>query len=57
MTKRKDDAASRPDDENPEWTRKDFERARPALSLVGKVFGAEAARAVSRRRGHPRKSH
>jgi uncharacterized protein (DUF4415 family) len=56
MPTKKDDAASRPDDESPEWTRKDFERARPALSLVGEVFGAEAALAVSRRRGRPRKT-
>ena len=56
MPTKKDDAASRPDDESPEWTRKDFERARPALSLVGEVFGAEAARAVSRGRGRPRKA-
>jgi uncharacterized protein (DUF4415 family) len=56
MPTKKDDAPSRPDDESPEWTRKDFERARPALSLVGEVFGAEAARAVSQRRGRPRKA-
>jgi len=50
MATKKDDAASRPDDENPEWTRKDFEQARPALSLIGEVFGADAAQAVARRR-------
>ena len=49
MATKKDDAASRPDDESPEWTRKDFERARPALSLIGEVFGADAAQAVARR--------
>ena len=54
MATKKDDAASRPDDENPEWTRKDFERTRPALSVVGEVFGAEAAQAIARRRGRPR---
>jgi hypothetical protein len=50
MRTKKDDAASRPDDENPEWTRKDFERARLALSLIGEVFGADAAQAVARHR-------
>ena len=50
MATKKDDAASRPDDENPEWTRKDFEQARPGLSLIGEVFGADAAQAVARRR-------
>jgi hypothetical protein len=50
MRTKKDDAASRPDDENPEWTRKDFERARPALSLISEIFGADAAQAVARRR-------
>ena len=53
MPTKKDDATSMPDDENPEWTRKDFERARPALALVAEVFGAEAAQAISRRRGRP----
>jgi uncharacterized protein (DUF4415 family) len=56
MTAKKDDPASRPDKESPEWTRKDFERARPALPLIGEVFGADAARAVARRRGRPRKA-
>ena len=56
MATKKGDAASRPDDESPEWTRKDFERARPALPLIGELFGAEAAQGVARRRGRPRKA-
>jgi uncharacterized protein (DUF4415 family) len=56
MATKKDDAASRSDDESPEWTRKDFERARPALPLVGEIFGADAAQAIARRRGRPRKA-
>jgi uncharacterized protein (DUF4415 family) len=56
MATKKDDAASRPDDESPEWTRKDFERAQPALPLIGEVFGPDAALAVARRRGRPRKA-
>ncbi|MBV9288320.1 MAG: BrnA antitoxin family protein [Hyphomicrobiales bacterium] len=56
MPKKKIDAASRPDDENPEWTREDFKRARPAMALVGEVFGPEASQAVAQRRGRPRKA-
>jgi hypothetical protein len=50
MATKKDDAASWPDDENPESARKDFERARPALSLIGEVFGADVPEVISRRR-------
>ena len=56
MRSKKIDPASRPDDENPEWTRADFKRARPALSLVGEAFGQEAAQAIARRRGRPQKA-
>jgi uncharacterized protein (DUF4415 family) len=55
MPTKKLDAASRPDDENPEWTREDFERARPAPDLIGEIFGPKAAAAVAQRRGRPRK--
>jgi uncharacterized protein (DUF4415 family) len=30
--------------------------ARPALAVVGEIFGAEASRAVAQRRGRPRKA-
>jgi uncharacterized protein (DUF4415 family) len=53
---KKIDPASRPDDENPEWTRADFERARPALSLIGETFGSGAAQAIARGRGRPQKA-
>jgi len=56
MPKKKIDAASRPDDENPEWTREDFKRARPPPTLIGEIFGPEAAQAVAQRRGRPRKA-
>ena len=55
MSKRKDDPASRPDDENPEWTVEDFARARPALGVVAEVFGPVAAEALRRGRGRPAK--
>jgi uncharacterized protein (DUF4415 family) len=53
MSNNKDEAASRPDDDNPEWTREDFAAARPALDVIGAVFGADAAAAL--RRGRPKK--
>ena len=56
MPTKKSDAASRPDEENPEWTGEDFERARPALAAIGEIFGAEASLAVVQRRGRPRKA-
>ncbi len=56
MPTRKIDAASRPDDENPEWTREDLKRARPALAVIGEIFGAEASKAIAARRGRPKKA-
>ena len=56
MPTKKIDAASRPDDENPEWTREDFKRAQSAPALIGEIFGPEAAEAVAQRRGRPRKA-
>lgn len=56
MPTKKIDAASRPDDENPEWAREDFRRAQPAPALIGAIFGPEAADAVAQRRGRPRKA-
>ena len=55
MPKKENDPASRPDGENPEWTREDFKRARSAQNLIGEIFGPEAAQAVTQRRGRPRK--
>lgn len=55
MRKRKDDPASRPDDENPEWTREEIRHARPALEVMEEVFGARAAEDIRRSRGRPPK--
>ena len=56
MSKRKDnDAASRPDSDNPEWTRQEIRHARPALNVIAEVFGSEAAENVKRGRGRPQK--
>lgn len=55
MSKRKDDPASRPDDENPEWTRQEIRNARPALEVIAEVFGPGAAEGLKRARGRPAK--
>jgi len=54
-TQRKDDRASRPDEDNPEWTREEMRRARPALEMVKEVFGPTAAASLKRGRGRPEK--
>lgn len=56
MAKRTDSNASRPDDENPEWTREEMRTARPALDVMSEVFGQDAADAVRRGRGRPAKA-
>jgi uncharacterized protein (DUF4415 family) len=55
MPKARHNAATRPDDENPEWTAEDFRKARPALEVLKEVFGEKAANAVRRRHGVPAK--
>jgi hypothetical protein len=37
--KTKNDRASRPDDDNPEWTKEDFARARPAAEVLPESVG------------------
>jgi|SRR4051812_30683098 uncharacterized protein (DUF4415 family) len=56
MTKNDNDQASTPDAENPEWTREDVAKARPALEVFGELFGPEAAESVKRGRGRPVKA-
>jgi uncharacterized protein (DUF4415 family) len=54
MSKRKDDPAAKPDDDNPEWTAEDFRRARPAAKVLGKYIGEQATQELMRRgRGRP----
>jgi uncharacterized protein (DUF4415 family) len=55
MSKKRDDAASRPNKENPEWTRDDFLRGRPALDVITDIFGADTAETLKRARGRPPK--
>ena len=53
MSRKKDDAASRPDDDNPEWTRDEIRTARPALDVIAEKFGPNAAAALRRGPGRP----
>jgi uncharacterized protein (DUF4415 family) len=58
MAKRaRDDRASHPDDENPEWTKADFARARPAAEALAEFIGENATQELMRRsRGRPPKA-
>src|SRR5437667_1484568 len=51
-----DDRASRPDDDNPEWTKEDFASARPAADALRGFIGEKATRELMlRSRGRPPK--
>ena len=56
MSKKKDDAASHPDEDSPEWTRDEIRTARPAIEAIGEIFGTQAAEAIRRRGGRPPKA-
>ncbi len=56
MVERHNDRASRPDTDNPEWTRDEMLSARPALEVIAELFGPEAAENLRRGRGRPRKA-
>ena len=56
MSSKRDDRASRPDEDNPEWTAEDFRNARPALEVFAEKFGPEAAEMLRRGRGRPAKA-
>jgi uncharacterized protein (DUF4415 family) len=42
------------DEENPEWTREDLRRARPASQVLPEIVGPEAAREMLKPRGRPK---
>ncbi len=49
---------SRPDPDNPEWTRKDIAKARPAAEVLPGLIGAKATEELFRRgRGRPLKAN
>jgi uncharacterized protein (DUF4415 family) len=51
-----EDRVSRPDDDNPEWTKEDFAKARPAAEVLPEFIGREATQSLMRRsRGRPQK--
>jgi|SRR5271169_2253508 len=57
MAKTTSDRASRPDDDNPEWTKEDFARARPAAEVLPEFIGKKVTEALLRRsRGRPPKA-
>jgi uncharacterized protein (DUF4415 family) len=57
MAKKTSDRASRPDEENPEWTKEDFARARPAADVLPEFIGKKATEELMRRsRGRPPKA-
>lgn len=52
-----DDRASRPDVDNPERTKEDFAKARPAAEVLPKFIGEKATQELMRRsRGRPPKA-
>ncbi len=54
--KTKSDPASRPGEDNPEWTKDDFARARPAAEVLPDFIGKNATQELMRRsRGRPKK--
>ena len=54
--KRPNDRVSHPDEDNPEWTKEDFARARPAAEVLPKFIGEKATQELMRRsRGRPPK--
>ena len=56
MTGIKDDTASHPDDDNPEWTVDEMVRARPASEVLPQFIGEKATQELlCRGRGRPAK--
>ena len=57
MSNTKKPDPERPDEDNPEWTREDFARARPAAEVLPEFIGEKATQALMRRsRGRPQKA-
>jgi uncharacterized protein (DUF4415 family) len=57
MARKIDDRTARPDKDNPEWTKEDFAKARPASEALPEFIGEKAAQELMRRsRGRPPKA-
>jgi len=57
MSSTRKPSPSRPDADNPEWTRKDMAKARPAAEVLPGLIGAKATEELFRRgRGRPPKT-
>jgi uncharacterized protein (DUF4415 family) len=44
-------------DDNPVWSKADFERARPATEVLPQLFGKEVAEAMLKPRGRPKSAN
>lgn len=54
MSRKLDEAAERADEENPEWTRAMFRKAKPASEVLPKLIGEKATAKLMRRKpGRP----
>ncbi len=47
MTSETDDAASRPDEDNPEWTLEEMRQARPAAEVLPQFIGEKATQELT----------
>ncbi len=57
MARKPDDRASRPDEDNPEWTKEDFAKGRPASEVLPSLIDERSTQELMRRgRGRPRKT-
>jgi uncharacterized protein (DUF4415 family) len=58
MSNTKKPDPERPDEDNPEWTREDMAKARPATEVLPGLIGAAATEELLRRsKGRPPKEH
>jgi hypothetical protein len=53
MAKETNNRASRPNEDNPEWTAEDFAKARPASEMLPRFIGAQATQELMRRGRRP----
>jgi uncharacterized protein (DUF4415 family) len=56
MSNTRKSSPSRPNADNPEWTREDMAKARPAAEVLPGLIGAKATQELFRRGGRPPKA-